>query len=261
MMLLQSEKLQTISAGLVSLTIVVPCFNEEESLDQLAERLKTLKTTFADRLDLQVVLVDDGSSDHTAEGLENRFRQHDWARVVRHGRNRGITASIRTGIENSTHELVASMDADCTYDPLQIIGMLDLMVDSVDMVTASPYHPDGSVEGVPRWRIALSRAASLCYGLLLGTSLHTYTSCFRLYRRSAVANLPIVEEGFVGVTEMLWQLQRHGGTIVEAPSRLTSRRVGFSKMRTLPVILGHLKLMSRILFDRMFGPRVGVKSP
>lgn len=252
MMLLHDSKTHH-SSSVTQLSIVVPCFNEEQGLDQLTERLKLVRATFADRMDVEVVLVDDGSSDNTAAGLENRFGQFSWAKIVRHDQNRGITAAIMTGIKHASNDLVASIDADCTYDPIQIDALLNLMQDDVAMVTASPYHPNGSVEGVPAWRLGLSRMASTFYGVLLGTNLHTYTSCFRLHRRSAVEQLNISEDGFVGVAEMLWKVQRNGGKIVEAPARLTSRRVGFSKMRTVPVIFSHLKLMTRILLDSTFG--------
>ena len=240
------------SAELINLSVVVPCFNEEDSLDQLADRLKTLKSHFSERLDIEVIFVDDGSTDTTAEGLDNRFQQFPWARVIRHESNQGITAAILTGIENAANELVVSMDADCTYDPMQICSLVEMMDDDVAMVTASPYHPNGSVEGVPQWRLVLSKCASKCYAILLGTSLHTYTSCFRVYRRSCIEKIEIREHGFVGVAELLWQIHRSGGKIVEAPARLTSRRVGFSKLRTIPVMFSHFKLMNRILFHRFF---------
>jgi dolichol-phosphate mannosyltransferase len=241
---------------LICLSIVVPCFNEADGLDQLSERLKTLKQTFSDRLEIEVLCVDDGSTDQTCSGLKSRFEHLDWVRIVQHSSNLGITASIMTGIKHASHELVATMDADCTYDPLQVMSLVELMTDDVAMVTASPYHPQGEVVGVPKWRLGLSRMASTCYGLLLGTSLHTYTCCFRIHRKSWMTRLAIRETGFVGVAEMLWQVQSEGGKIVEAPARLTSRRIGFSKMRTLPVIVGHLKLMSRILVTRFRKPRV-----
>jgi dolichol-phosphate mannosyltransferase len=253
MMLLQDAAPLSKTHSLTKLSIVVPCYNEEQGLDQLTERLETLRAVFQDRMLVEVVFVDDGSSDQTATGLDLRIGQFDWAKVIRHQSNRGITAAIMTGIRNASHELVATIDADCTYDPLQLAGLLDLMSDDVAMVTASPYHPNGEVEGVPRWRLGLSRIASSCYGVLLGTRLHTYTSCFRVHRRSFVEKLDIRQDGFVGVAEMLWQIQKHGGTIVEAPAKLTSRRLGFSKMKTLPVIFAHLQLMLRILADRLLG--------
>src|SRR5207247_1582762 len=84
-------------------------------------------------------------------------------------------------------ETVASLDADCTYEPTQLLSLLKLLTEGVDVVVASPYHPGGKVVGVPRWRLALSRLASRLYGLVMRNQLDTYTSCVRIYRRSSVA--------------------------------------------------------------------------
>jgi glycosyltransferase involved in cell wall biosynthesis len=234
----------------LGVSIVIPCFNEEASLDQLSQRLQFVRSAFEDQLHLEFIFVDDGSSDATVAGLEKCFQDCQWAKVVRHQSNRGIAAAIMTGMRAASHELVATMDADCTYDPIQLGALLEKMDGGTAMVTASPYHPDGEVEGIPGWRLGLSRAASQVYRRLVRTPIRTYTSCFRLHRRSLVLGITLQEDGFVGVAEMLWQIARRGGVIEEVPVRLTGRRVGYSKMRTLPVILAHLKLMARIIFDR-----------
>ena len=251
MIVTHHQKSAPADLQVIRLSMVVPCFNEESGLDQLAARIEALRIKFHDRLDVEVVFVDDGSTDLTWQGLKSRFERFSWCKLVQHPQNRGITASIQTGIIHSSNEFVASIDADCTYDPIQVMALVDLMTSDIAMVTASPYHPLGKVVGVPRWRLALSRFASRGYSLLLGTSLHTYTSCFRVHRRSIMTQLPVRESGFVGIAEMLWQVQRSGGRIVEAPACLTSRKLGFSKMRTLPVILAHLRLMLRILMTRI----------
>ncbi len=235
---------------MLGVSIVVPCFNEEASLDQLFEKISSVRSAFAEQLELEFILVDDGSSDATAAGLEHRVLNRPWAKVLRHSRNRGIAAAIMTGLRASSHELVATMDADCTYDPMQLGCLLEKMDEGTAMVTASPYHPDGEVEGIPGWRLGLSRTCSMVYRRLVKAPIHTYTSCFRLHRRSLVLGINLQDEGFVGIAEMLWQIARRGGVIEEVPVRLTGRRVGYSKMRTLPVILAHLKLMTRIVRDR-----------
>src|SRR2546423_9762367 len=116
-----------------------------------------------------------------------------------------------------TAEIVASLDADCTYDPQQLASLLARLADDIDVVVASPYHPAGRVEGVPRWRLALSRLASRLYGLVMRNHVHTYTSCVRVYRRSSVVDLPVLHGGFVGIVELLWQADRPNGRIADRP--------------------------------------------
>jgi dolichol-phosphate mannosyltransferase len=241
--------------SVVQLSIVVPCYNEELGLIQLHQRLCLVRENFVGGEIHEVVLVDDGSSDATWNLLQQLFGHYSWVRLVRHPSNRGITAAIRSGIEASSSPWVATIDADCTYDPLQLQELVSMIDERVAMITASPYHPSGLVIGVPKWRLALSKLASAAYRLLLKQKLHTYTSCFRIYRKDVWSKLPISHDGFVGVAEIAWQIDRMGESIIEAPAILTTRKLGFSKMRTLPVIRQHMVLMSRIFVSRILSPK------
>ncbi|MGD9644904.1 MAG: WecB/TagA/CpsF family glycosyltransferase [Pirellulales bacterium] len=236
------------------LCIVVPCFNEAESIPQLAERLAVAARELAEeKYACQFVLVDDGSTDDTWQLLQATFGGDPRFRLIRHDRNRGIAAAIMTGIRAADAEIVCSMDADCTYDPAQLLDMLPLLDDGVDMVTASPYHPRGEVRNVPAWRLFYSKSASRLYQGVLRHKLHTYTSCFRVYRRSAVCDLELANAGAVGIVELLWQLEVRGGRVVECPAVLESRVFGYSKMRVASAVAGHLRLMGRASWSRVRG--------
>jgi dolichol-phosphate mannosyltransferase len=124
--------------------------------------------------------------------------------------------------------------------------------DGVAAVTASPYHPDGGVAGVAAWRLWLSKLASSFYRVLSQNKLHTYTSCFRVYRREAVADIHLRYRRFAGVAEILWHLDRAGGKVVEYPIVLHCRQVGQSKLRVVPVMLEHLRLLTRCAWERLF---------
>lgn len=234
-----------------TLTLVVPCFNEAESIDKLVCALERVQAALADQFQLQFVLVDDGSRDATWALLYNQFAMRGNVRLVRHPVNLGIAAAIATGLREAQTEIVASMDADCTYDPVQLVAMLPLLAPGVDMVVASPYHPAGRVVGVPPWRLAISKAASRLYRCVMRNALHTYTSCFRVYRRSAVVDLPLRNPGFVGIVELVWQLDRRGRQIAEYPATLTVRTTGHSKLRLARTVAAHLCLLTRAGFDRL----------
>jgi hypothetical protein len=130
--------------------------------------------------------------------------------------------------------------------------MIPRLTDGVDLVTASPYHPDGAVRNVPGWRLFLSKGSSFLYRRVLRQKLYTYTSCFRVYRRSAVLGLDVREKNFLGVAELLGKLDLRGSRIVEHPATLEVRMLGRSKMKTLRTILGHLKLLSRLALLRLW---------
>lgn len=175
--------------------------------------------------------------------------------LIRHQQNQGVTAAIMTGIRHARTEIICSMDCDCIYDPHELAAMIPLLGEAVDMVTASPYHPQGMVQNVPRWRLSLSRGASFLYRRALHQKLATYTICFRVYRRSTVAQLNVREKGYLGIAEMLGLLDLSGGRIVEYPATLEARMLGYSKMKVLRTIGGHLSLLGRLLGSGIFSRR------
>lgn len=235
------------------ITIVVPCFNEELVMSYLANTLRSVEADLSELYDVNFILVDDGSTDATYEGLVRQFGSSSKCSFVRHAQNRGVAAAILTGIKHAKTEIVCSIDCDCTYDPHELRKMIPLLSDGVDMVTASPYHWEGEVRNVPSWRLALSKAASFCYRCVLRQKLHTYTSCFRVYRKSATENLTLRESGFLGVAEMLGRLDLQQAKIVEYPTTLEVRLFGRSKMKIVRTVAGHVRLLLRLLATRMLG--------
>ena len=123
--------------------------------------------------------------------------------------------------------------------------------ETADMVTASPYHPQGQVRNVPEWRLFLSKTLSRMYSAVLRDRIFTYTSCCRVYRRSSMLPLDLKHGGFLGMAEMLIRLKLAGGRIVEVPATLESRLLGESKMKVVRTIGGHLGLLARLVRGRM----------
>jgi polysaccharide deacetylase family protein (PEP-CTERM system associated) len=237
----------------VPVSVVIPCYNEEESLQYLANTLRGVELTLAESgFEPQFIFVDDRSTDLSFEKLGDLFGAWPNVRIVRHEENLGVAAGIMTGLREAKTELVCSMDCDCTYDPHELARMLPLMGPDVDMVTASPYHKEGGVRNVPGWRLLLSKGASFLYRRVLSSKLATYTSCFRVYRRNSMLGLDLSESGFLGVAEMLGKLDLQGGNIVEFPSVLEVRLFGISKMKTARTIVGHIKLLTRLSKIRLF---------
>jgi polysaccharide deacetylase family protein (PEP-CTERM system associated) len=231
-------------------SVIVPCFNEEDSLGYLARSLDELRAELEPGYEVQFIFVDDGSTDSTWQKLNETFGHRPDSLLLRQERNKGVAAAIHRGLI-SAHEIACSMDCDCSYDPRELKPMLDKMTRGVDMVTASPYHPRGRVANVPRWRIALSRAASLCYRMVTQSRLHTFTSCFRVYRRSVVLECELHHSGFLGIAELASGLALSGRNIVEHPTTLESRLFGASKMKVLRTIGGHLGLLTGLAWSRV----------
>jgi len=236
----------------VKTSLVIPCFNEADGIPQLCERLRPVAQTLRKDGEVEVVFVDDGSKDGTADVIRVEANGLPY-RIVPHDRNRGIGAALKTGFAASVGEEVVTLDSDCTYDPERVVDLLRLLREGNDVVTGSPYHPKGEVVGVPGWRLLLSKGLSRLYWIILPGRLYTYTSCFRAYRRSILPSLTAESDGFLGVTQLLASAILHGARIAELPAQLTSRRYGQSKIKVVKVSLSHLQYLGHLLVIRLSG--------
>jgi glycosyltransferase involved in cell wall biosynthesis len=235
------------AASRLPITVIVPCYNEGATLGYTANTLQSFAESMKDDFEISYVFVDDGSTDATWRRLNDLFGGRADCVLERHPINRGVAAATLTGIANSRTEVVCAIDCDGTYDPRQLRQMIAMLAPDVDLVTASPYHPEGRVLNLTAWRLILSKGLSIIYRLFHQHRLYTYTSCFRVYRRSAADGIELFNERFVGITEILSRLDRKGGRIVECPAVMEVRLLGSSKMKVFKTIWGHLVLMSQLL--------------
>lgn len=234
----------------MSVTVVIPCFNEEDGIPSLIDDLTPVLRQMSALEATDVLFVDDGSRDATARLLD---RHRDWpvpTRIVRHDVNRGLGAAIRTGFGHATGDRIVVTDADGTYDFRTLPRLLELLHGDVAIVTASPYHPRGGVEGVPAYRLVLSRGASTLYRILVDPRIHTYTAMYRAYRADVARSTPFDADGFLSMAELLINAVRAGHRVAEYPAVLRVRRYGQSKARSLQIVRAHLRLMARILRTR-----------
>jgi glycosyltransferase involved in cell wall biosynthesis len=247
----QEPALRQPNAEPLPITIVVPCFNEAEGLGKLFAALRSFAMEFERQYEVHCVLVDDGSTDRTWQVMQAMFCSMPRCSLVRQRENIGIAGTILNGISHATTEIVCSMDSDCTYDPRELQGMIPRLAQNVDVVTGSPYHRDGHVVGVPWWRLQISKSASLLYRCVLRQKLATYTSCFRVYRRSAVLGVYVSEMGYAGVGELLGRLDLRGARILEHPTTLRVRTVGRSKMKLLQTAIRQLRVLGQLSILRL----------
>ncbi|MEW6401105.1 MAG: glycosyltransferase family 2 protein [Chloroflexota bacterium] len=248
----------------MKLSVVVPCYNEEDNIDKLrTEFFPVLKTLIGiclpdggGQVDLiEVIFVDDGSTDNTYEELKKAFGLFEHAaisiRFEKHALNRGLGAALRTGFHAITGSIIVTTDSDGTYHFSTIPGMLEHLKKDVAIVTASPYHPAGKVVGVPAYRIVLSRGSSLLYRVLLNWKIHTYTSLFRVYRREVIDQVCFAADDFLGGTELMVKAMLKGYRVDEYPAALHRRMFGVSKAKLIRTIRSHLNFQTRLLLHRL----------
>jgi len=235
----------------VDLSIVVPCFNEADNVGLLAKELLPVVEGLRRERTTELILVDDGSTDGTGDLLESELGRYPHVRVVRHERNRGLGAAIRTGFAHAVGDVVITAESDATAPFHLIRRLLEMLEPGVDMVIASYHHPEGGSENVPRYRIVLSKGASFMYRVLLDWRIYTYTCLFRAYRRRVVATVPFESDGFLSQAELVANALLGGFVVRELPFTLRVRRNGTSKARIARIVASHLRFQAKLLLIRL----------
>lgn len=236
------------------LSIVIPCYNEVDNADRIICDLLPVVRELGRSYSEELVFVDDGSTDGTLDRLKTAVKEREFDGVpvhfIRVEGNWGLGNALRAGFAASSGDVILTTDSDGTYPFSSIPTLLSYLTEDVDVVTASPYHPDGGIEGVPTYRVTLSRGSSFLYRVLVDRRLRTYTCLFRAYRRGVVEDIQFVSNGFLAVTELLVKCMLRGYRVAEYPATLRSRAVGSSKARLVRIILAHLRFQFAVLLHR-----------
>ena len=208
---------------MVDVSVVIPCYNEEDGIEQLKSKLTPALDDLKKKYELELIFIDDGSSDSTFEKLKANFSSPD-CRIIRHEVNQNLGGATRTAMRNAKGKWIAFLDSDCTYEPSLLKPMLRKMEEGADMVTLSPYHPDGLVEGLAPYRLFLSKSLSFIYRLLLRKQIFTYTAMARVYSKSIYPKITSPANDFSSVAEMMLKALKQDMTVREtsAARRLPS---------------------------------------
>jgi len=208
----------------VSLAVVVPMFNEGEGALECVRgvlaALDALPGTSA------LVVVDDGSTDATADALARAGPGSPRLVVRRHEENCGYGAALRTGVEEAArrgYDYVLFMDSDLTNDPRSLPDFVARMEEGYDVIKASRYAPGGRALGVPIWKQAVSRLGNLVARSLLRVPVRDCTNGFRAVKTSILSRMALSEPRFPVIMEELYQAKFLARTFVEVPCTLSVR--------------------------------------
>lgn len=215
-------------------SVVVPCFNEEETIPHLVEALEqTVETLANQKRDAEVIVIDDGSRDESYPMLKEAAATRPWLRVVQLRRNYGQTAAMSAGFDRARGEYVVPMDADLQNDPSDIPAMLEKLEEGWDVVAGWRKNRRDKMftRKVP------SKIANWIIGRVSGLRLHDYGCTLKAFRSEYISGVRLYGEmhRFLPIYARM-----EGARIVEMPVKHHPRKYGTSKYglsRTIKVLL------------------------
>ncbi len=215
----------------IEISVVIPIFNEEESVPLLIDSL--LSTL--DKMDrrFEVIFVNDGSTDASAERLAAAAAGRVEIKIIEFRRNAGQTAALMAGIDHASGQIIVAMDADLQNDPQDIALLVARLEEGADVV--SGWRKDR--RDAPFRRQLVSRVANRLISRISGLKLHDYGCTLKAYRKEVLEGMRLYGEmhRFVPIYAS-WM----GAKVIEMPVRHHARRFGKSKYglnRTFKVLL------------------------
>ena len=220
----------------VDLTIMVLAWNEADNLRSLLPRIRGVLERM--HISYEVIVVDAGSTDGTPQVAAD-----GGARVARQTEP-GYGGALRMGFSVARGRYIATMDGDHQHDP-DFLEAMWAQREQAALVIASRYVEGGRAD-MPIYRKLFSRILNRVYGFGLGVHFRDMSSGFRLYRRSAIADLPIQGRNFDVLEDILLRLVADGHEVVEVPLHHRARFTGRSHVMLLQFVASYLRTFWRL---------------
>jgi glycosyltransferase involved in cell wall biosynthesis len=206
----------------MKLSVIIPAYNEEDSIEEIVRRVQRAEVPGVER---EIIVVDDGSKDRTAE-IVGRL---DGVRFVKHERNAGKGAAVKTGIRACTGDIVLIQDADLEYDPGDHATVVrPLLEGRCDVVIGSRFLYERprfiGKRRSPYFTHYIGNLMIVAFtNLLYGQSFTDYEGCYKAFARADLDATPIVADGFEFDNELVCKLFRKGLRFEEVPIHYAPR--------------------------------------
>jgi len=198
----------------MKLSVIMPVYDEINSLRVVIERVLSVP------LEVELICVDDGSTDGSREVLAELQTQHSNLRVLLQPKNMGKGAALRRGIQEATGDFLIIQDADLEYDPAEYSSLLDPLIQGkADVVYGSRFLGGGPHRVLYFWHSVGNRLLTMLSNCLTDINLSDMETCYKVFRREIVQAIPIEENRFVFEPEI---------TVKVAKRRLRIYEVGIS---------------------------------
>jgi len=230
--------------------VIVPMFNEEKNIPPLFEKIADIKNKF--EINLEVIAINDGSSDNTLKSLQKLSQEYGFLHVLSLTPNQGMAQALKLGIKEALKrefDYLVLMEGDLSNDPKYIPLFISKIGEGYDLVLGSRFVKGGGMEGVAFVRAAISTIGNFFGKLILGIKVTDLTCGFRAGRREVFEKINLEEKTFGVQLETVVKAKADGFKIAEIPIVLHNRLHGTSSMiYNLNLINSYLLLFKKSLF-------------
>jgi glycosyltransferase involved in cell wall biosynthesis len=212
------------------LSVFFPAYNDSGTIASMV--IRAVKAASELTPDFEVIVVDDGSADGTAEIADELARTYPQVRAVHHPTNRDYGAALQTGFRSAGKELIFYTDGDAQYDPAELTLLWEAMTPDCDVVNGYKI-----TRSDPLHRIIIGRVYHHIVGTLFGLTLKDVDCDFRLMRRSIFERINLEKTSGIICVEMMKKIQDAGFHVVEVPVHHYHRAFGKSQFFNLRRLL------------------------
>ena len=206
----------------VGLSVFFPAYNDSGTIASLV--IAAVQTAGTLTPDFEVLVIDDGSTDSTAQVIDELARVYPQVRAIHHQQNRGYGGALRTGFSSATKDLVFYTDGDAQYDPREMTRLWEKMGPGVDLVNGYKISRSD-----PLHRVVIGRIYHHTVKTLFGLKVRDVDCDFRLMRRSIFDRVRLEKSSGVICLEMMKKITDAGFSIVEVPVHHYHRAYGKSQ--------------------------------
>lgn len=184
-----------------TLSIVIPSYNEEATIKTCVERVLEIAD---ETLKLELIIVDDASTDNSYEKALELQSQNGNIQVLRHEKNKGKGAALRTGFAHATGDFVAVQDADLEYDPMDLKKLIEPLVEGdADVVFGSRFLSSGVHRVLYFWHSLANKFLTFLSNMFTDLNLTDMETCYKVFRRELIQSLDLKENRFGIEPEMV----------------------------------------------------------
>ena len=231
---------------LPSISAFFPAFNDGGTIPSMV--ISVVRTLPKVTDDFEVVVVNDGSSDYTAEMLEELDRLYPQVRIVTHPQNRGYGAALRSGFSSATKEWIFYTDGDGQYDPRELVNLVEAVQEDTDIVNGFKIERHD-----PLHRVIIGRVYHHIVRLMFGFRLRDVDCDFRLIRRKVFDEVQLRSTSGTICLEMVKKMQDAGFKFEEVPVHHFHRAYGKSQFFNFPRLVRTAVQLVTLWRDLLWG--------